>query len=94
MVFETKLATGEVAARLLIGQGYSAGGPRVRPGYDERQRDLALAAAHRNHDDRGISDAARAEVEAAEEASSRHLGEIPRSPVKSHHRKRPLPTVD
>jgi hypothetical protein len=82
-VFETRLAVDEVAARLLIGQGYSAGGPAMAAeAYDARQQDLAVAAAHRNHEDRAMSPAARAESEAAEEASSRHLGEIPAKPIR------------
>jgi hypothetical protein len=92
-VFETKLATDEVAARLLIGQGYSAGGPAcAAEAYDERQQDLAIAAAHRNHEDRNIGEAARAEVNAAEEASSKHLGEIPETPIPRSHKKR-VPTT-
>jgi hypothetical protein len=79
--FTTKVVTSDVEARLAEGQGFVSGGPaRAADAYDARQQDLATAAAHRNHDDRGISAAARAEVDAAEQASSRHLGEIPAKP--------------
>ena len=48
-----------------------------------------MAAAHRNYEDRNMSDGARAHSNAVEQASSRHLGEIPETPIR---RRRGRPT--
>lgn len=91
--FESKVVESDVAERLAVGQGWVAGGKQAAAdAYDARQQDLAVAAAHRNHDDRHLSERARAESDAAEEASSRHLGEIPRTPIK--RRGRPAKVAD
>lgn len=48
---------------------------------DQDKRD-AHAAAHRNYEDRNLSEKALAESKAVEEASPVHLGEIPQTPVR------------
>lgn len=93
--FDEKLVADETAERLAIGQGFVSGGPQAAAdAFDERQQELAMAAAHRNYEDRNISEKARAEVDAVEQSSSQHLGEIPRTPVKRRGRpaKTPQPS--
>lgn len=85
--FEERVVGDEVAERLAVGQGFVAGGKAsAAAAFDARQQDMALAAAHRNYEDRGISERARQEVDAVEQASSKHVGEIPRTPIKKRGR--------
>lgn len=81
--FDSEIAKDENAQRNLESRGYVAGGRgAAADAFDAHMKDMAQAAAHRNHDDRHISEQAREEVHAAEQASSTHLGEIPRTPIK------------
>lgn len=81
--FERKEVADEVAERLAIGQGFVSGGQgEAARVFDERQQGLALAAAERNFADRHMGEKARDESSAAEQASSTHLGEIPRTPIR------------
>jgi hypothetical protein len=50
--------------------------------YERDQKELAMLAANRAYQDRNMSDAAKAEIRAFEETSSRHVAEIPETPVK------------
>lgn len=69
-------------------QGYVGGGPQAAAdAYDSHQQAMALAAAHRNYEDRNMSAAAKAESNAVEEASARHVGEIPRTPIPAHRKR-------
>ena len=45
-----------------------------------------FSAAHRNYEDRNVSAKARAEIDSVEQASSTHLGEIPRTPIRKRGR--------
>ena len=81
--FETARVNDENEQRNWESRGFVAGGQQAAAdAFDKSMSDLALAAAHRNYEDRNISEPARAEVNAAEQASATHLGEIPRQPVK------------
>lgn len=85
--FEQRVVKDDVEQRIAEGQGFVSGGPAVAAeAFDARQQDLATAAAHRNYEDRNIGERARAEVDAAEQASSTHLGEIARTPIKRRGR--------
>lgn len=86
--FDEQVVADEVAERLAVGQGFVAGGKQAAADeFDRRQLALAVAAAERNFSDRHVSEKARAEIHAAEQASSRHLGEIPEQPIKRRGRK-------
>lgn len=86
-VFESEIAADETQQRNLESRGFVAGGKQAAAdAYDAHMQALATAAAHRNYEDRNISEKARAEVNAAEEASSTHLGEIPSTPIKKRGR--------
>lgn len=89
--FEHEIAKDETMQRNLESRGYVAGGMQAAAdAFDKGTQDLAVAAAHRNYEDRNISEKARAEVNAAEEASATHLGEIPRTPVKRGRKPKPV----
>lgn len=85
--FDQQMVRDEVAEGLAVGQGFVSGGQQAAAdAFDARQQDLSLAAAHRNYEDRNISEKARAEVNAAEQASSTHLVEIKRTPIRKRGR--------
>lgn len=93
--FEEKTVADEVAERLAIGQGFVPGGKaEAAKAFDARQQDLAVSAAHRNYEDRHVSERARAESDAVEQASSVHLGEIPRTPIPRRGRKPKVPATN
>ena len=73
--FDKALAADEVEQRNLESRGFVAGGMAAATlAYDRLVQDAALAAA-------------RAHSEAVEQASSRHLGEIPATPIRRRGRK-------
>lgn len=51
-----------------------------------RQRAIANAAAHRNYEDRNMSEAAKAEIAEAEQNADGHLGEIKERPRRRRRR--------
>lgn len=81
--FDKEIAHTEAEQRNMESRGFVAGGPgKAAEEYDSLVQRAAVAAAHRNYEDRNIGERARAEVDAAEQASSRHLGEIPAKPIR------------
>lgn len=82
-LFEKLIAADEVEQRNLESRGFVAGGPgEAANAYDGQVQAAAVAAAERNYADRGLSEQAKAESNAVEQSSSRHLGEIPRTPIR------------
>lgn len=93
-VFEQEIAETETMQQNLESRGFVAGGKGAAvAAYDEAQQNLAVMAAVRNAEDRHMSPAALAESHAAEQESSRHLGEIPRTPVKRRGRPAKIATA-
>ena len=83
VTYETFQVRDEAEQRNLQSRGFVAGG--LQAAYDAYQADqqaLAVAAAHRNYEDRNLSPNAKAESLAHEEQASGHVGEIPRTPAK------------
>lgn len=81
--YDQARAVDEAAQRNLESRGFVAGGKAAaNEAYDRLVQDAALAAAHRNYEDRNMSPAALAHSSAVEQASSRHLGEIPATPIR------------
>lgn len=86
--FDREIAADEREQRNMESRGFVAGGPgKAAEAFDRLVQDAAMAAAHRNYEDRNMSVAARAHSEAVEQASSRHLGEIPETPIRRRGRK-------
>lgn len=85
--FEEHIVGNEDEQRNMESRGFVAGGQDVAlEAFQAAQQQVAVAAAERNYRDRNMSEKALAESNVAEEASSRHLGEIPRTPIKRHRR--------
>ena len=86
--FDKDVAADEAAQRNMESRGFVAGGPgKAAEAFDRIVQDAAIAAAHRNYEDRNMSEAARAHSSAVEQASSRHLGEIPETPIRRRGRR-------
>ena len=54
--------------------------------FEERAKALSTEAAHRHHDDRGMSELAKKEAAAADDETPEHMGEVPRKRVKPRGR--------
>ena len=88
LTYEKTDAADEVAQRNLESRGYVAGGLGAAvAAFDGLVQDAAMAAAHRNYEDRNMSEQAQAHSNAVEQASSRHLGEIPATPIRRRGRR-------
>ena len=86
--FDREIANDEAEQRNLESRGFVAGGPgKAAEAWDNLVQTAALAAAHRNYEDRNMSERARAHSESVEQASSRHLGEIPAEPIPTHRKR-------
>lgn len=72
--------------RVQRGQGWAIGPDEAVQAVHDQDHELAVLAANRNYNDRGMSEKAKAESNAAEVESSQHLGEIPRTPIKKRGR--------
>lgn len=87
-VYESVIAADEAEARNLQSRGFVGGGLQAAcDAYDAQQQDLAVAAAERAYSDRNMSDKAKAEVAAAEEAHAGHMGAMPERPKRKYVRK-------
>lgn len=62
--------------------GWREGPTEAMEYFEQKEQGLGNAAAHRAHDDRNMGEKAQAEVKAAEDATSEHVPEIPRTPVR------------
>lgn len=86
--FENETVRDEHERRNLESRGFVSGGPQAAAdAYDGAMQALATAAAHRNYEDRNMSERAKEHSDAVEQSSSRHLGEIPETPIKRRGRK-------
>lgn len=83
-----KLAANESEERLLLGQGYFARQEDAINGVHAQQREMARLAANRAHNDKWMSDKAKAEAQAADESTIAHLAAIPVTPVTQVRKRR------
>jgi hypothetical protein len=74
---------------LALGAGWLPQPDRARQVALLGQAALGAAAAERAWDDRHLSPAAQAEAAAVDQATARHLPEIPEAAKRSHRRKEP-----
>lgn len=72
--------------RVLLGQGWADTPSGVKDAKDKQNKALALAAAHRNYEDRNMGELAKAEAEAIDDAADDHVPEIPQA-AKNGRRK-------
>lgn len=93
--FESETVNSLDEQRNLESRGFVAGGQGAAAAeYDNASQKLAVEAAERNYRDRNMSENALAESSAAEQESSRHLGEIPETPIRRRGRKPAAATVN
>src|SRR3990167_11532969 len=86
--FEKECVVDAVAQRNLESRGFVAGGlGKAAEAFDRLVQDAAMAAAHRNYEDRNMGERALEHSSAVEQASSRHLGEIPETPTRRRGRR-------
>ena len=86
--FDEHVAMDAVDQAFQEAHGFVAGGKGAAAArYDAMQQEMAVLAAHRNYEDRNMSEAALAESNAAEQASSKHLAVIPEAPRRGRPRK-------
>ena len=84
-------AADEAQARNLLSRGYARGRVAAEQAVMDAEQAAAKAAANRAFHERRMSEAARAEAQAADEATGKHLGEIPETPIRK--RGRPVKTT-
>ena len=70
----------------LEGAGYRATPQEAVEAQQDRDREMARAAAESNFDDRRMSAAAREERDEVEASTAVHVAEVPRTPIRSHKR--------
>ncbi len=80
--FDAAEAKDEAEQRNLESLGYVAGGQgAAAEHFDRMQQEIAVLAAARNYEDRNMSETAKAEAAVVDESSSRHIAEIPVTPI-------------
>ena len=80
-------AHSDVEQRNLESRGYHTSEPAAMQAIqDYNDKVLAPAAAERAYQDRRMSAKAQAEAEAIDNSTARHLGEVPREPIKRRGR--------
>lgn len=67
----------EQEEREALGRGWRLSPADALARFEEKERSIANAAAHRAYEDRNMSDAAKAEAAAADAATEEHLPEVP-----------------
>lgn len=82
-----KVVANEAEERLVCGQGYASTQEQAIARVHEQQREFARLAANRVHNDRWMSDKAKAEAQAADESTIEHLPAIPETPVRKRRTK-------
>lgn len=75
-------AADEVEAANLRSRGYHEGQVAAIEAIKESEQAVAVAAAERAFRDKGMSDKAKAEAQAADDASGSHVGEVPVTPIR------------
>lgn len=84
--FESVEAADENEERNLLSRGFRAGQDKAIDALLEQQHDVAEAAANRAYHEQRMSEKARAEAQAADEATPNHLPEIPETPIRPRGR--------
>lgn len=80
-VLERAVADDETMARNLLSRGFHNGLQAAADALAATEQESAKLAAERNFHERRMSDRARAEAEAADDATVAHLPEVPTTPI-------------
>jgi len=70
-----------------IEMGWRRGPKEAMEFFEEREKALAASAAHRAHDDKNMSDKAKAEAAAVEASTVEHVAEVPRKKVRRRRKR-------
>ncbi len=81
-VVERIVAEDEAQARNLASRGFFSGVAAAAAALEAAEQALAVAAAERNYADRHMSVDAKAEAQAADDATGAHLGSVPETPIR------------
>jgi hypothetical protein len=81
-IAEHTIVHDEGQERVAKGQGWCVKQEDAIAGVYARQRELAELAANRAHNDRWMSDKARAEAQAVDETTMAHVAAIPETPIR------------
>ncbi len=79
-------AKDEQEAQNLMSRGYRQGQVAAIALVEQQEQEVAKAAAERAYRDKGMSDKAKAEAAAADDATSQHLAEVPVTPIRRRGR--------
>ena len=82
-----KIVKDESEERLACGQGWSVTQEDAIASVHAQQLEFAKLAANRVHNDKWMSDKAKAEAQAVDESTMNHLPEIPRTPIRKRRTK-------
>lgn len=85
----TMLAHDEWGERTLLGQGWAITQEAALATVEAQQREFARLAANRAHNDKWMSEAAKAEANAVDEATMEHMPAIPETPIVKRQAKEP-----
>jgi hypothetical protein len=77
----TKIVRSEDEEAIACGQGWCVRQEDALADVGRRQQELAALAANRAHTEKWMSEAAKAEARAADEATMEHLPSIPETPI-------------
>lgn len=86
VIIDAQKADGPDEEARWMSRGYRSGHDKAIEALHERDQVDAVGAAHRHYEDRNMSAKAREEAAEIDRATSRHLGEIPKAPVKKRGR--------
>lgn len=81
------IARDESHERQLLSQGYSVTQEQALEAVTRQQLEFAKLAANRAHNDKWMSDKAKAEAQAVDEATMEHLPAIPEKPIRKRRTK-------
>ena len=86
-VVESQTAGDEAEGRNLYSRGFYNGLAEAAAALAESEQNDAVLAANRNHNDRNMSEAAKAESQAAEDAHDGHMPSVPETPIQRRQSK-------
>lgn len=86
-----KIVGDESAERIAIGQGWSLTQEQALERVHANQLEMAKLAANRAHNEKWMSDKAKAEAQAVDESTIAHLPSIPETPIKARRKPGPKP---
>lgn len=82
-----KIVNDESQERMACGSGWSVTQEQALEAVHAQQREFARLAANRAHNDKWMSDKAKAEAQAIDESTMEHLPVIPETPIRKRRTK-------